>query len=64
MRSADLLAILKALKAKGVHAKLLYSRMGEVTADDGTVLPITATFAYIADGQCGRCRLRQYRGYR
>ena len=45
VRSADLLAILKALKAKGVHAKLLYSRMGEVTADDGTVLPIAATFA-------------------
>lgn len=44
VRSADLLAILKALKAKGVHAKLLYSRM-EVTADDGTVLPIAATFA-------------------
>lgn len=43
VRSADLLAILNALKAKGVHAKLLYSRMGEVTADDGTVLPIAAT---------------------
>ncbi len=25
-------------KAKGVHAKPLYSRMGEVTADDGSTL--------------------------
>lgn len=40
-----LLALLKALKAKGVHAKLLYSRMGELTADDGSVLTINATFA-------------------
>jgi catalase len=41
----DVLAILKALKSKGVHAKLLYSRMGEVKADDGSVLPVAATFA-------------------
>jgi len=44
-RASDVLGIMKALKAKGVHAKLLYSRMGEVTADDGSVLPIAATFA-------------------
>ncbi|WP_333849997.1 catalase HPII [Leclercia sp.] len=44
-RASDVLAVLQALKAKGVHAKLLYSRMGEVTADDGSVLPVAATFA-------------------
>lgn len=41
----DVLAILKALKYKGVHAQLLYSRMGEVKADDGSALPIVGTFA-------------------
>ena len=41
----DVLAILKALKSKGVHAQLLYSRMGEVKADDGSALPIVGTFA-------------------
>ncbi|EHC63712.1 Catalase, partial [Salmonella enterica subsp. enterica serovar Johannesburg str. S5-703] len=40
VNAADLLTILQALKAKGVHAKLLYSRMGEVTADDGSTLTI------------------------
>ncbi|ENK0706924.1 catalase HPII [Salmonella enterica] len=45
VNAADLLTILQALKAKGVHAKLLYSRMGEVTADDGSTLTIAATFA-------------------
>lgn len=44
-RASDVLGILKALKSKGVHAKLLYSRMGEVKASDGTALPIAATFA-------------------
>lgn len=43
--SADVLTLLKGLKAQGVHAKLLYSRMGEVTADDGSKLPIAGTFA-------------------
>lgn len=43
--SADVLALLKGLKAQGVHAKLLYSRMGEVAADDGSKLPIAGTFA-------------------
>lgn len=43
--SSDLLAIMKGLKAEGVHVKLLYSRMGEVNADDGSVLDIAATFA-------------------
>lgn len=45
VNATDLLTILQALKAKGVHAKLLYSRMGEVTADDGSTLTIAATFA-------------------
>ena len=44
-RASDVLGIMQALKTKGVHAKLLYSRMGEVTADDGSVLPVAATFA-------------------
>ncbi|WP_439224274.1 catalase [Klebsiella pneumoniae] len=33
------------LQAQGVHSKLLYSRMGEVIADDGSPLPIAGTFA-------------------
>ncbi len=45
VNATELLTILQALKAKGVHAKLLYSRMGEVTADDGSTLTIAATFA-------------------
>ncbi|WP_436892528.1 catalase HPII [Siccibacter turicensis] len=44
-RASDLLAILQGLKAQGVHARLLYSRMGELTVDDGSVLEIAATFA-------------------
>jgi len=44
-RSADLLTLLKGLKAQGVHAKLLYSSMGEVTADDGSQLSVAGTFA-------------------
>ena len=44
-RASDVLGIMQALKKQGVHAKLLYSRMGEVTADDGSVLPVAATFA-------------------
>ncbi|AEN64471.1 Catalase related subgroup domain-containing protein [Enterobacter soli] len=44
-RASDVLGIMQALKTKGVHAKLLYSRMGEVNADDDSVLPIAATFA-------------------
>lgn len=36
---------LQALQARGVHSKLLYSRMGEVSADDGSQLPIAGTFA-------------------
>ncbi|EMH4161322.1 catalase HPII [Pluralibacter gergoviae] len=43
--AAEILTVLKALKDKGVHAKLLYSRMGTVEADDGTALPVSATFA-------------------
>lgn len=45
VKSADVLSILQALKAEGVHAKLLASHMGQVRADDGSVLPIDATFA-------------------
>ncbi|WP_297201520.1 catalase, partial [uncultured Pluralibacter sp.] len=43
--ATEILTLLKALKDKGVHAKLLYSRMGTVEADDGTALPVSATFA-------------------
>lgn len=45
VNAADLLAILQILKAKSVHTKLLYSRMGEVTTDNGSTLTIKATFA-------------------
>ena len=45
VKSAVLLAIMQALQAEGVHAKLLYSRMGNVVADDGSVLTIAGTFA-------------------
>lgn len=44
-RASDVLSTLKALKSKGVHAKLLYSRMGKVQASDGSELPIAGTFA-------------------
>ncbi|WJD48298.1 MULTISPECIES: catalase HPII [unclassified Enterobacter] len=43
--ASQLYTLLQGLQAKGVHAKLLYSRMGEVTADDGSQVPIAATFA-------------------
>ncbi|MDU2939222.1 MAG: catalase HPII [Enterobacteriaceae bacterium] len=45
VKSADLLALLSGLKAEGVHAKLLYSRMGEIKADDGSALNVMVTFA-------------------
>ncbi|MBD8143456.1 MULTISPECIES: catalase HPII [Pantoea] len=45
VKAADVLAILQALKAVGVHAKLLAPHMGQVRADDGSVLPVDATFA-------------------
>ncbi|CCK14080.1 Catalase [Cronobacter universalis NCTC 9529] len=45
VKAADLLAMLQALKSHGVHAKLLYSRMGSVTADDGSQLEVAGTFA-------------------
>ncbi|KAB1051695.1 catalase HPII [Cronobacter sakazakii] len=45
VKSADLLSMLQALKSHGVHAKLLYSRMGSVTADDGSQLEVAGTFA-------------------
>ncbi|SEL83287.1 catalase [Kosakonia sacchari] len=43
--ATDVLNVLQGLQAKGVHSKLLYARMGEVTADDGSSLPVAATFA-------------------
>lgn len=43
--ASEILTLLQALKDKGVHAKLLYSRMGNVEADDGSLLPVSATFA-------------------
>lgn len=43
--AADVLTILQGLSAQGVHSKLLFSRMGSVTADDGSELPVAATFA-------------------
>ena len=45
VKAADVLAILQDLKAEGVHAKLLAPHMGQVRADDGSVLPVDATFA-------------------
>lgn len=42
--AADVLVAMKALKAQGVHTKLLFSRMGETSADDGSLLPVAATF--------------------
>lgn len=44
VRSVDFLVIFKALKVKGVYVKLFYFRMGEVIADDGTVLFIVVIF--------------------
>ncbi|WP_435954015.1 catalase HPII [Dryocola sp. BD626] len=43
-KAADVLGIVKGLKAQGVHAKLLFARMGQVVADDGSVVPVAATF--------------------
>lgn len=45
VKADDVLNILQALKAEGVHAKLLAPHMGQVSADDGSVLPVDATFA-------------------
>ncbi|KHJ66406.1 hydroperoxidase [Pantoea rodasii] len=44
VKSADVLAVLQTLKAAGVHTKLLAAHMGQVLADDGSVLPVDATF--------------------
>ncbi|VDR27819.1 Catalase HPII [Raoultella terrigena] len=41
----EMLTLLQALQAKGVHTRLLFSRMGEVSADDGTLLPVAGTYA-------------------
>ncbi|WP_411703866.1 catalase HPII [Edaphovirga cremea] len=45
VNAADVLAILQGLKAEGVHPKLLASHLGDVVADDGSTLPVDATFA-------------------
>lgn len=45
VKSADVLAVLQSLKAVGVHTKLLAPHMGQVVADDGSILPVDATFA-------------------
>ena len=45
VNAADTLAALQELKNHGVHAKLLAAHMGEVHADDGSALPIDATFS-------------------
>lgn len=45
VNAADTLAILLALKQHGVHAKLLAAHMGQVTASDGSSLPVDATFS-------------------
>lgn len=44
VNAADLLAVLRTLKAEGIHVKLLYSRMGDIQADDGSQLCIAGTF--------------------
>lgn len=43
--AADVLAILQELKANGVHTKFLAAKMGEIWADDGSLLPVDATFS-------------------
>lgn len=45
VNAADLLSLLQKLKAQGVHAKLLYKRMGEAIADDGSTIPVAGTYA-------------------
>ncbi len=40
----DVLHILQHLKTAGVHTKLLAAHMGQVSADNGSQLPIDATF--------------------
>ncbi len=45
VNAADVLETLQALQAAGVHPKLLASHLGTVTADDGSTLPVDATFA-------------------
>lgn len=45
VNAADVLETLQAFQAAGVHPKLLASHLGNVTADDGSMLPVDATFA-------------------
>lgn len=45
VNAADTLAIFQALKQHGVHAKLLAAHMGQVTASDGSSLPVDGTFS-------------------
>ena len=45
VKAADVLNTLQALQAAGVHPKLLASHLGNIVADDGSTLPVDATFA-------------------
>ena len=61
-RASDVLVDHAGAQSPGrAHAKLLYSRMGEVTADDGSVLPIAGDLRRcpVADGGCGDCARRR-----
>ncbi|WP_132921638.1 catalase HPII [Sodalis ligni] len=44
VNAADVLDALQGLKAAGVHAKLLAAHGGNVVANDGSTLPVDATF--------------------
>ncbi|TKI05601.1 catalase HPII [Martelella alba] len=44
VNAADVLDVMQALKAAGVHVKLLAGHGGSVFANDGSTLPIDATF--------------------
>lgn len=43
VHAADVLAAMQALKAEGVHTKVLAAHMGNVLASDGSTLPVDAT---------------------
>ncbi|QCR36021.1 catalase HPII [Nissabacter sp. SGAir0207] len=43
--AADVLEMLQALRAEGVHAKLLARHIGQVLADDGSSIPVDGTFS-------------------
>lgn len=41
----DVLYLLNTLKERGVYPKLLAQTMGDITASDGSIIPVNATFA-------------------